>query len=140
MPDFDKNQPNPWGGPENPNPWGTPPQPQQPQPGWGAPPPGPNPAGGPPNPWGPSGPVQPRTPDTAIAALILGIAGLTMCPLICSVPAIILGKQAMNQVDAQPQAYAGRGIGLTGYVLGIIGTALVAVGVLIFILAVVFTA
>ncbi len=139
MPDFEKpdQNPNPFGGaPGNPDPWGSPQQGAPPQgiPGWGqpAPPPEQQQWGG-----GAGGPLIKKTPDQAIMALILGIAGLTMCPLICSIPAIILGKQAMNQVDTQPQLFAGRGIGQTGYVLGIIGTALSAVVALIFLVAIV---
>ena len=46
----------------------------------------------------------------------------------------------MDQVDGQPQAFTGRGIAQTGFVLGIIGTTLAVLFVLILVLAVVSTA
>ncbi len=80
-------------------------------------------------PGGPTGPPAGggRTPGKATASLILGIIGLLICPIVCSVLAIVFGQQAKQEIDADP-SLSGRGMAQAGFILGIIGIALGVVG------------
>jgi hypothetical protein len=67
-----------------------------------------------------------QTSGKSTAALVLGILGLVLCPLICSVLALVFGYQARREIDASGGAIAGRGPATAGIVLGWIGVAIVA--------------
>jgi hypothetical protein len=75
-----------------------------------------------------------RTETTAVVALVLGIFGIIGCPVVLSVPAIIVGNQARQKLRADPTlegeslARAGVILGWVGVVLGVIG---IAIGVLL---------
>ncbi|MDA0162459.1 DUF4190 domain-containing protein [Solirubrobacter ginsenosidimutans] len=62
--------------------------------------------------------APPRTPGQAYAALILGIVGLVVCPLLPSIAALILGYQAKGEIDGAGGQLGGRGIAIAGIVLG----------------------
>jgi hypothetical protein len=62
------------------------------------------------------------TNGKAIAALVLGIVGLVICPIVCSILAIIFGRQAKGEIAANP-AMEGGGMAQAGYIMGIVGTA-----------------
>ena len=80
------------------------------------------------------GPWQPRpTSGSATAALILGICGLIVCPLICSVLALVFGYRARGDIDASGGRLDGRGQAVAGIVLGWVGIALCVLGVLLFV-------
>ena len=68
-------------------------------------------------------PRQQQTPGNAIASLVLGIVGLVICPIICSVLAIVFGQQARGQIERDPNL-TGAGIATAGYVMGIVGLVL----------------
>ena len=68
-----------------------------------------------------------QTSGKSTAALVLGILGLFVCPLICSVLALIFGYRARGEIDASGGRMGGRGSATAGIVLGWIGVALVAV-------------
>ena len=93
--------PSPWGQPQP----GTWPPPQQPQ--WGAPP--------------------PPSSGKATAALICGIAGFLVCPLVLSIVALVLGYQARTEIDQSQGRIGGRGMAVAAIWLGWIG---IAVGIL----------
>src|SRR5690349_4459293 len=80
-------QPPAWQPPPPPQ-YGQPPyqQPQYQQPQYGQP--------------GYYPPPAPPTPGKATAALIMGIAGLLVCPLVLSIPAWIVGRSAVKEIDA----------------------------------------
>ena len=82
--------------------------------------------------FGPGGPVRVETSGKATASLVLGIAGLIVCPLVCSVLAIVFGAQARNEIDRSGGRLAGRGTAQAGVVLGWIGVALCILGLVIF--------
>jgi hypothetical protein len=65
----------------------------------------------------------------AVAALVLGIVSVILCPL-CGPVAWSLGRTAERQVDAAGGRLGGRGLATAGKVLGIIGTALLVVLIL----------
>lgn len=69
----------------------------------------------PPGPW--SGPTPPpggwpgppparHDAPNAITALVLGILGVTMLPVVCSIPAIVIGGQAKRAAAAEPWRYS----------------------------------
>jgi uncharacterized protein DUF4190 len=72
----------------------------------------------------------PKSNSKAIWALVLGILGLLCCGIL-GVPAIILGKQAQNEIDRSGGAQTGRGMATAGFVLGILALiGVVIVGIL----------
>lgn len=65
----------------------------------------------------------PETSQRAVAALILGILSATLC---CWCPffhpiAITLGGVAISDINQSPEELKGKGIAITGVVLGILG-------------------
>ena len=88
-----------------------------PPPQYGAPQP---PYGGPP-------PNHPR----ATLILVLGILSIPCCGLFTGIPAIILGRSALAEIDAAPGQYGGRGQVNAGYICGIIGTVLSVLGIIV---------
>jgi hypothetical protein len=97
------DQPSGWEGPQPPQ---QPQNPQQPQGQW------PPPYGYPPS---------PPTNGKATTSLVLGICGILLCPLVLSIPALVLGYQARSEIDASGGASGGRGMAVAGIVLGWIG-------------------
>ncbi len=114
-------QPPPYGAP---SPYGQPP--------YGQPPYGPpqSPYGGPG--WGQTRENAPG----AVPALILGILGVTLCAVAAPF-AWVIGRSAQQTADAEPDRYSGRDMATAGKILGIIGTCLLALGVLALIVLVV---
>ena len=90
------------------------------------PPPPPPPQYGAPVP--PSGGPAPGHPRGTLI-LILGILSIPCCGLFTGIPAIILGKNALAEIDANPAAYGNRGQVNAGYICGIIGTVLSVIGI-----------
>jgi hypothetical protein len=60
----------------------------------------------------------------ATASLVLGIVGLLVCPIVCSVLAIILGSTAKNEIAASGGWQTGESNAKAGIVLGWIGLAI----------------
>jgi hypothetical protein len=73
-----------------------------------------------------------RTSGNAIAALVLGICGLVVFPLI-GVLAIVFGYRARDEIRRDPTV-GGDGLATAGIILGWIATVLVALGLLFVIL------
>jgi hypothetical protein len=142
--------PKPWGAPTgaeavspSPGPYAAPPPPPPyaPQPTSAASNPyaPPNPyapnAYAPPNPYAPPGYGQcppgpyPRYGSSAnslaVASLILGLVGWTLCG-VGSIVAVVLGFVARSQIKASGGRQSGEGMALAGIVLGCIGIALMA--------------
>jgi hypothetical protein len=67
--------------------------------------------------------------------LVLGILGLVLCPIICSVLAIIYGNQARQEIERDP-SLGGAGTANAGYILGIVGLALYGILLLVWLLAI----
>ena len=72
--------------------------------------------------------VEPQTNSKAIWALVLGILSIIPCGLFAGIPAVILGNMAKNDIDASGGQQTGRGMAVSGLVLGIIGIALSVLG------------
>ena len=68
--------------------------------------------------------LPPEHPQATVV-LVLGILGVVGLPVVAPV-AWYLGRQALREIDANPGAYSRREHVFVGYVLGIVGTALLA--------------
>jgi hypothetical protein len=77
-------------------------------------------------PWAPA----PPTNGKATTALVLGICGVMLFPILLSVPALVLGYQARREIDSSNGASGGRGQAIAGIVLGWVGLVLGVVIVL----------
>jgi hypothetical protein len=64
-----------------------------------------------------------KTNGLAIASMVLGIASIIPPLAICSIPAIIMGAIALNQIKKDP-SLDGRGMALAGVIIGSIFLAL----------------
>ena len=84
-----------------------------------APPPGYQPYNG--------GYQAPRSHGKATAAMVCGIIGIFLCPIVLSLLAVIFGVTSKNEIDASDGAYTNRSSATAGLVLGIIGLALMPV-------------
>jgi hypothetical protein len=93
----------------------------------------------PPSPYG-YPPAQRPTANNAVTALVLGILGLVLCGPFTAIPAIIVGRNTVREIDASQGRLDGRGMAQAGFVLGIVGTVLAALGLLLVIVVLVFGA
>jgi hypothetical protein len=77
------------------------------------------------------GPYQ-YAPDhpRATTALVLGILGIVVCQLLGPV-AWWMGKKTLDEIDAGAGRVGGRGAAQAGYVMGIIGTVLLVLAVIV---------
>jgi hypothetical protein len=66
----------------------------------------------------------------ATTALILGILGIVVCGFVAPF-AWRIGKRTVDEIDASQGRLGGRGSAQAGYILGLIGTALLALGLLV---------
>ncbi len=71
----------------------------------------------------------------ATLAMVLGIVGLTS--VMCYITAVVapfawwVGAKAVREIDAEPTRYSGRGEAMAGKIMGIIGTVLLVLGLLL---------
>ena len=83
-------------------------------------------------------PVYAPRPNSglAITSLVCGIAGLVLAafllPLIASVVAVITGHMSLSQIKSNP-ALGGKGLGITGLVLGYAGLAVLLIMIVAFV-------
>jgi Domain of unknown function (DUF4190) len=69
-----------------------------------------------------------RTNGLAIAALVLGIAGLVFNPCgVASILALVFGYMAKGQIDRAPETQGGRGMAIAGIIMGWIGVAILVI-------------
>jgi hypothetical protein len=78
-----------------------------------------------------------RMEGTAVAALVLGIFGIISCPVVLSIPAIIVGNQARARIREDP-SLDGEGLARSGVILGWVGIGLALAGVAVALLALAF--
>ena len=111
------------------------------------PPPGHEPPYGPP-PGGPyGGPYGPepyagyyaREHPQGTTVLVIGILSLVLCQLLGPV-AWIMGNNAIAEIDANPTAYSNRSAVQAGRICGIVSTAMLILGVVIFVVALIVAA
>lgn len=72
----------------------------------------------------------------ATTVLVLGILGLIICQFLAPV-AWVMGNNELQAIDAGRRNPDNRGTANAGRILGIVGTVLMAIGILVFILLVV---
>ncbi len=88
-------------------------------------------------------PAEPPTPPAAaspsiptsglaVAALVSGVAGLTILPIVGGILAIVLGYMARRDIRERPDEVSGDGLALAGVVMGWIAIGLIVVGCLVF--------
>ncbi len=136
---------SPYGQPPSENPYGAAPtEPQQPygQPQYGQQSPGQQPYGATPG-YGYPGQAPANHPSatTALVLGLIGLAGILFCggiTLVLSPFAWRMGARAVREIDANPGMYAGRDQANAGRIMGLIGTVLLVLGVLVFVAAVGF--
>jgi hypothetical protein len=68
----------------------------------------------------------------AIVALVLGILSILCCGFFCGIPAIIIGRQEMNDIKHGLSPKEGYDLAQIGFILGIVGTALSCLGALFY--------
>lgn len=66
-------------------------------------------------------PVEPPEHPQAVTVLVLGIVGLTVVPFVAPF-AWYIGNQALREIDADPGRYGRRDWVNVGRILGIVGT------------------
>lgn len=76
------------------------------------------------------------TSGNAIASMVCGILGLITCFIFLGIPAVICGHLALKQINNSPLPMGGRGMAISGLVMGYIQIISCLVGVVIFIFAV----
>ena len=76
--------------------------------------------------YGQWGPPPPQNSSNATVALVLGICGFVVCPLVCSILAIVFAKKAYTEIDYSGGRIGGRGMAQAGLILGWIGVGLCA--------------
>jgi hypothetical protein len=82
----------------------------------------------PPPPPGQYGVPQPHPQGTTV--LVLGILGVAICGVLAPV-AWIMGSNALREIDRNPTAYSNRATVQAGRILGIVGTALWILGIVL---------
>lgn len=76
-----------------------------------------------------AGGVQQHARGTLI--LVLGILSIPCCGLFTGIPAVIMGRNALQEIDSSGAQYSNRGLINAGYICGIIGTVLSIVGLIL---------
>ena len=84
----------------------------------------------------PMGFPPPKHPQ-ATTVLVLGILGVVLCGVLAPF-AWVMGNKAIKEIRANPTAFSGESEVSAGRILGIIGTMLLILGVLVLAVAVVF--
>lgn len=83
--------------------------------------------------WTPKPPEHPSA-TTAMVLGIIGLVGILVCgglTLVVSPFAWVIGGRALREIDAEPGRYSGREMASAGRVMGIVGTGLLVVGVVV---------
>jgi hypothetical protein len=64
-----------------------------------------------------NGPLYVKSSSLAVSAMVCGIVGILVCPLLAFF-AVIMGHIARGQIRRQPERYDGAGMALAGMILG----------------------
>src|SRR3954470_20707687 len=87
----------------------------------------------PPAGYGQWGPPPQQTSTNATVALVLGICGFVVCPLVCSILAIVFAGKAYEEIDRSGGRLGGRGMAQAGKILGWVGLGVWGLGILAYI-------
>jgi hypothetical protein len=79
-----------------------------------------------------SAPPAPSAPTSgmAIAALVLGISGVTVFPFLGSILALIFGYMARKEIRRRPDQLRGEGLAVGGIVTGWVGVGLMVLSII----------
>ena len=77
----------------------------------------------------------PQDHPRATMSMILGILGLVICSVLAPF-AWRIGTKTVDEIDASGGQLGGRGMAQAGYIMGIIGTVLLALALLFFLIAI----
>ena len=80
--------------------------------------------------------AAPANHPQSTTILVLGILGLVVCSVLAPI-AWVMGNRAVAEIDASNGTLGGRSNANIGRILGIIGTVLLVLGVLVFLLVVI---
>ena len=82
-------------------------------------------------------PTHRKTSGLAVGSLICGLGGLVLCPLagllgflLAGLPAIIMGHIALGKIGRSGGALGGKGLAITGMILGYLSIPLTVLGIL----------
>ena len=84
----------------------------------------------------PYGPQQQDHPQATLS-MILGIIGVVVCGFTAPF-ALVIGRRAMNEIDASGGTLGGRGMAQAGFILGIVGSVFLVLGLLYLIGVIIF--
>ena len=73
----------------------------------------------------------------ATTSLVLGILGVVLCQVVAPF-AWVMGKRTLDEIDASQGTVGGRGAAQAGYILGIVGTVLLGLGIIFAVIWIVF--
>lgn len=73
----------------------------------------------------------------ATTSLVLGILGVVLCQVVAPF-AWVMGKRTLDEIDASQGTVGGRGAAQAGYILGIVGTVLLGLGVIFAVIWIIF--
>lgn len=76
------------------------------------------------------GAPAPRPHPRGTAVLVLGIIGIVIC-FPCGIIALIMGNNALKEIDANPGAYTNRSMVNAGRILGIIAVIIWVIGLIV---------
>lgn len=74
-------------------------------------------------------PGMPRAHPRGTLILVLGILSIVCCGLFAGIPAIIMGKSALD--ESKTANYSNTGLIKAGFICGIIGTCLSVIGIIV---------
>ena len=74
-------------------------------------------------------PPAPPSSNRPVISLVLGILGIVCCPIAAPV-AWVVGKQELAAIASGASPASGEGLARAGMIIGIVGTALLAFGLL----------
>ena len=83
---------------------------------------------------------QPKNEPLAIWSLVLGIASLVCCGLLAGIPAIILANMAKKKIAESGGTLGGETLAKVGGILGWVSIALTIVGIIVWVITMVFAA
>jgi hypothetical protein len=72
----------------------------------------------------------PANHPRAVLILVLGILSITCCGIFTGIPAFIMGKKALAEIDASGGTIGGRGMVQAGWICSIVGMVLFVLGVI----------
>lgn len=75
-----------------------------------------------------------QTSGKAIAALVLGLISIVACGIFTGIPAFIVGRSAVREIDASGGRLGGRGMATAGWVIGLIEIVLGIIGIIVVII------